>query len=64
MKSITTAVASEITAFLTILAALPYELGEVANILPPEWKKAVAIAGAFATLGLRIVKRVQENKEA
>ena len=59
-----TALLSDLTATLTILAALPYELGEMANVLPPEWKKWVAIIGACATLGLRIVKRFQVRGEA
>lgn len=61
MKSTTTAVLSELTAFLTILAALPYELGEAAVILPPQLKPWVAGIGVFATLILRIIKRYQES---
>lgn len=47
---------ASLTAFLTVLAALPYELGDVATIIPAEWKAHVAIAAAFATMVLRLLK--------
>lgn len=54
-----TGILADIVAFLTILAALPYELGPVSDILPPEWKKYVATCGVVATLVLRLIKRGQ-----
>jgi hypothetical protein len=47
---------SIIMSLLTALAAAPYSLGEVATIIPPEWKQRVFIAGAIATLLLRIIR--------
>ena len=41
---------------LTALAAAPYSLGEVATIIPPDWKAKVFVAGAIATLLLRIIR--------
>lgn len=41
--------------FLTFLAALPYELGEVATIIPPEWKARLAVTSAIAALLLRVL---------
>lgn len=41
------------TSFLTVLAALPYELGEAAMLIPPKWKATVAITAALATVILR-----------
>jgi hypothetical protein len=41
---------------LTALAAAPYSLGEVATIIPPEWKERVFIAGAIATMLLRVIR--------
>jgi hypothetical protein len=55
------AIAGDISAFLTILAALPYELGEAATYLPPNAKAWVAGVGVFATLGLRILKRLVDT---
>jgi hypothetical protein len=47
---------SIVMSLLTALAAAPYSLGEVATIIPPEWKQRVFIAGAIATLLLRIIR--------
>jgi hypothetical protein len=47
---------SIIMSLLTALAAAPYSLGEVATIIPPEWKQRVFVAGAIATLLLRIIR--------
>ena len=41
------------TSFLTVLAALPYELGEAAMLIPPAWKAPVALSAAIATIILR-----------
>ena len=48
-------VAAAFTSFLTVLAALPYELGELATVFPPSWKAPIALTGAIATLILRAV---------
>ncbi len=55
-------IAGDISAFLTVLAALPYELGEAAEYLPPDAKAWIAGVGVFATLGLRIIKRLTPDK--
>jgi len=47
---------SIVMSLLTALAAAPYSLGEVATIIPPEWKQRVFIAGAIATLLLRVIR--------
>jgi hypothetical protein len=47
---------SIIMSLLTALAAAPYSLGEVAMIIPPHWKERVFIAGAIATLILRVIR--------
>lgn len=48
---------------LTALAAAPYTLGEVATIIPPEWKERVFVASAIATLILRVIRdNVQSNQ--
>ncbi len=50
---------SAVFAFLTMLAAAPYELGEVAQFIPPEHKAKLFIASAIATMILRIWKNYQ-----
>jgi hypothetical protein len=47
---------SIIMSLLTALAAAPYSLGEVATIIPPEWKERVFVAGAIATVILRVIR--------
>lgn len=47
------AVGASITSMLTMLAALPYSLGEIATIIPPNWKSKIVVAGVVATLALR-----------
>lgn len=53
-----TKILAALTSFLTVIAALPYELGEVATLFPPEWKVRIAVAGALATAILRILGNV------
>ncbi len=48
-------VAATLTSALTVLAALPYTLGDVATIIPPAWKSKIVIAGLVATTVLRLV---------
>lgn len=43
-----------IFSLLTLLAALPYQLGEISTIIPPEWKARVFTIGAIATAILRV----------
>ena len=47
---------SIVMSLLTALAAAPYTLGEVATIIPPDWKAKVFVASAIATMILRIIR--------
>ena len=47
-------VSSTIISALTILAALPYQLGDLATIIPPSWKPIVVGTGLVATVALRV----------
>jgi hypothetical protein len=51
-----TDILTAIASVLTVLAALPYELGDVATIIPPSWKPHVALVGVIATVALRIIR--------
>lgn len=42
-----------------MLAALPYELGEAATIIPPAWKARIVVVGLIATLILRAISSAQ-----
>jgi hypothetical protein len=66
MKSQTTTwtgVSAAITGTLTVLAALPYQLGDAATIIPPDWKQGIVIAGLVATTILRIWNSVAQADE-
>lgn len=41
---------------LTVLAALPYQLGELATIIPPSWKPAIALLGLVASMVLGAIR--------
>lgn len=43
-----------IASALTILAALPYQLGDLATIIPPSWKPTIVALGLIATVALRV----------
>lgn len=55
-------ISEAIVASLTLLAALPYTLGDVATIIPPTWKPKIVVAGVVATLALRFYHAIfQQN---
>ncbi len=43
---------------LTVIAALPYQLGDMATIIPPEWKPLVVKASVISALVLKIINSV------
>lgn len=43
-----------IFSLLTILSALPYSMGDLATIIPPDWKSKVFTIAATATAILRV----------
>lgn len=65
MKSKTTwsGILSGLTAALTMLAALPYDLGQIAEIIPSEYKPYVTGAGIVATFVLRVINAVQQQDQ-
>ncbi len=50
-----TAALAAITSALTIVAALPAQLGELSTIIPEEWKPLVIKAGIAATVLLKLI---------
>lgn len=47
--------ASAFTSALTILAVVPYQLGDLGTLIPPKWKSTVVIVGLIATTLLRSI---------
>jgi hypothetical protein len=60
-KTTVSGIGTAIFAALTILAALPYELGEVAQVIPPAWKGDIVIAGMVGAFGLRVWNAVVQK---
>lgn len=52
-----TGVGVALFSFVTALAALPYQLGDIATIIPPEWKAKVTAVGLGAAFVLRIINQ-------
>jgi hypothetical protein len=53
-KTTVSGIGSALFAALTVLAALPDELGDISMIFPPEYKHYIVVAGLIGTTGLRI----------
>lgn len=60
-KTTITGIGGALTSALTVIAALPYQLGDIATIIPVEWKARVAIAGIVATTILRILNSIAQK---
>ena len=54
-KTTLSGIGAALTSALVAIAALPYQLGDVATIIPPEWKARVVVAGLVATVILRTI---------
>lgn len=48
-------------AMLGAFAALPYSLGEIAAILPPEWKLRITIGGFISAFILRTINSIVQK---
>lgn len=57
-KTTATGVGSALTSALTVVAALPYDLGDASVIIPPKYKEGITIAGIIATILLRVLNGV------
>ncbi len=53
-KTSLSGIGSAIFGLLTMLAALPYDLGSIATVIPVEWKSKLVTIGVVATLVLRV----------
>ena len=50
-----------LTSAITVLAALPYQLGDVANIIPPAWKAKVVVGGIISSFILRVINGANQK---
>ena len=57
-KTTLTGIGAAVTSTLTILAALPYQLGDAATVIPPEWKSKIVMTGLAASLVLRVLNSI------
>ena len=48
-------IGAALSSALTTLAVLPYQLGDIATIIPAEWKAKVTLVGIIATAILRVL---------
>jgi hypothetical protein len=53
-KTTLAGIGTAIFGLLTTLSALPYQLGDVATIIPPSWKAKVFTVGAVAMFLIRV----------
>lgn len=60
-KSAIIAYLGDISALLVPLAALPYTMGDLADVLPPRAKAWVTLCAAVAAAGLKFTQRVMER---
>lgn len=60
-KTSFTGIGAAVTSTLTGLAALPYSLGDVATIIPVEWKTRIFVIGAIATLVLKSLNSLAQK---
>ena len=63
-KTTVSGIGSAIFAILTTLSALPYTLGDVATIIPVEYKTKVFTVSAIATVLLRIWNSTQQKDKS
>jgi hypothetical protein len=54
-KTTISGIGAALTSALTTIAALPYQLGDGATIIPPAWKARVVIAGIISTVILKAI---------
>jgi hypothetical protein len=53
-RTTVTGIGTAVFSALTVLAALPYTLGEVATVIPSEWKEKVVVISATAAFILKV----------
>jgi hypothetical protein len=57
-KTTLSGVGAAFVAMLAAFAALPYQLGDVATLIAPEWKARISVAGFIAAFVLRVIQSI------
>jgi hypothetical protein len=60
-KTTVSGIGAALFATLTILATLPFEMGDVANIFPLAWKAKIAVVAAISALILKVWNSIQQK---
>lgn len=60
-KTSVSGIGSALVGLLTMLAALPYDLGNIATVISPAWKGKIVTVGVVATLALRVWNSLQQK---
>lgn len=55
------AILGDVSMFISLIAAIPYELGPAAEILPPAVKTNLVGVSAFCYFALRMIQRFTEG---
>lgn len=63
-KTTITGIGEAITSLLTLVAALPAQLGELSTIIPEPYKPKIVAIGLIATALLRVVKSMNTQDSA
>ena len=56
-------ISATLTSALAAVAALPYQLGDISTLIPPEWKAKVTAASIIATVILRLIGHSTPEKK-
>lgn len=60
-KTSLSGIGAAIFSLLTILAALPYETGGIAEIFPPDYKPKILVLSAIAAFALKVWNSMQQK---
>lgn len=60
-KTTISGILAALTSALTVIAGLPYQLGDIATIIPAVWKTRVVVAGLIATVILRAINSTAQT---
>tara|TARA_R110000868_G_scaffold68692_1_gene203107 strand:- start:508 stop:774 length:267 start_codon:yes stop_codon:yes gene_type:complete len=60
-KTTVTGIGAAFMGLLAFLASLSYQLGDIATIIPPDWKAGIAMTSAVAAFILRSLNAVVQK---
>ena len=60
-KTTVSGIGAALFSALTLLAALPYQFGDISAVFPPEWKGKIVTASAIAAFALKVWNSVAQK---